>query len=120
MQVRVWQAVSAPGQSIGPRHSTHWPLPSHWLPPELHALPTAVGLCAVVPSGLHTSSVHSLLSSTGTHGMPPVPPEPPVIVPAAPPVVVPATPPVPAVPAVVVPAVPAVPPLPPVPPEASS
>src|SRR5690349_6871486 len=65
-----------PGQSEGPRHSTQLPLPSHWLPPTAHVLPTGVGLCEVVLSGLQTSSVHSLASSTGMQP-PPAPPWPP-------------------------------------------
>jgi hypothetical protein len=70
--VRVWHASSAPAQSVGARHATQVPSPSHWVPPIAHGLPAATGLLTGIPSS-QTSSVHELLSSTGLHVEPPLP-----------------------------------------------
>lgn len=85
VHVRVWHALSVPGQSSTARHSTHFPLPSHNVPLFEHGLPAAFAICSATPSTLHTSSVHSFISSTGMHIAPPEPPLPPI--PPAPPVV---------------------------------
>src|SRR4051812_7977436 len=47
-QLRVWHAVSVPGQLLADRHSTQWEAPSHTrLPP--HAAPDATGRWDGVP-----------------------------------------------------------------------
>src|SRR5262245_1171871 len=61
-----------PGQTMGfsPRHMPAWQV-SVWVQasPSSHAVPFAAGLLTGTPFS-QTSSVHGLLSSTGTHGAP--------------------------------------------------
>jgi hypothetical protein len=69
--VRALHSSSLPAQSEGALHPTHAPAPSQ-IKAGPHTTPGGLPGCDGIPPR-HTSSVHGLASSTGTHAAPPVP-----------------------------------------------